>query len=114
MRLGPSQPTKQAARPVIIGIGFLMVLWAILPISAQAEGKFALPHQTGLLPCLQKALGKEWSVVAIPEGYLLTYVQPVVLYSPVPLNLKMGIQQRIAQGRPDYMRIKILFFVRLQ
>lgn len=91
----------------------LIGLWALallilLPTGAKGDRELVLMDHRNLLPQLQKELGKDWSVRVIPEGYLLTYARPVTFYPTVSPSSKMDIYQRVARGRRDSLRIKIV------
>ena len=56
----------------------IFAIWVLLLIvPARSEQSFSPPDRKGVLPELQKAVGNEWSVTALPDGYLFTY-RPLV------------------------------------
>jgi hypothetical protein len=90
-------------------IGALAALLVMLPVSTRAEEKVHQPEIKSRLPELQKAVGKDWTVTALPDGYLVTYAPLVSFYPAISENSKLDSHQRAARGRVDHLRIKITF-----
>jgi hypothetical protein len=87
---------------VQIGMVLLGSLLVMHPISADAGEKDRLPE-------LQKAVGKDWMVTALPDGYLVTYVPLVSFYPAISESSKLDYHQRVARGRADHLRIRITY-----
>ena len=83
-------------------MGLFSLLLVLLSILSQAKEKDRLPE-------LQKAVGKDWVVTALPDGYLVTYVPLVSFYPAISESSKLDYHQRAAHGRMDHLRIKIFF-----
>ena len=83
-------------------MGLFSLLLVLLSILSQAKEKDRLPE-------LQKAVGKDWVVTALPDGYLVTYVPLVNFYPAVSESSKLDYHQRAAHGRMDHLRIKITY-----
>jgi len=87
----------------------LSALLVILPTSIFAEEKDRVPDLNGPLPELQKAVGKDWSVTTLLDGYLITYVPQVSFYPAVSDSTKLDEHQRALHGRTDHLHIRITF-----
>lgn len=87
---------------------FILAGLILLPISARAEEKAPHLELKDRLSELQKAVGKDWSVTVLPDGYLLTYAQLVNFYPAFSANSKMDVFQRMGHGRMDHLRIKVV------
>jgi len=92
-----------------IWIAVLSALFILPTVSARAEEKNRLPNLESRLPELQKAVGKDWFVTALPDGYLVTYTPRVSFYPAISESSKLDNQQRAERGRMDYLRIRITF-----
>jgi hypothetical protein len=83
-----------------------VALFYFVPFIAKA----AQPdHPAFNLAALQKAVGKDWRASKIPEGYLLTSIQPIVFLPTISPSTKKDRYQQVASARRDFLRIKIVF-----
>lgn len=87
----------------LAGLWVLSALLVILPTTIQAEEKTRLPD-------IQKAVGKDWSVTALPDGYLVTYLPLVRFYPAISEGSKRDDDQRAASGRMGHLRIRITLY----
>lgn len=58
---------------------------------SSANAQDSQPDQGDLLALLQKIGGKDWNVTAVPEGYLMTYAQPITSSSKKIDSLRLKI-----------------------
>jgi hypothetical protein len=102
-------PRGNAGSWKLAWIGVFSMLLVMLPILSRAEEKVHQSDIKGRLAEVQKVVGKDWSVTALPDGYLVTYIPLVSFYSAVSESSKLDNHQRAAHGRMDHLRIKIIF-----
>ena len=105
----------QRERASVFCMKVIFAIWVLLLIvPARSEQSFSPPDRKGVLPELQKAVGNEWSVTALPDGYLFTYRPLVNFYPAISENSKLSDvgrmeSGRMESGRMDHLKIKITY-----
>jgi hypothetical protein len=85
----------------------IMVQMAMMP--ARGEHTVRLREPDATLQGLQKAVGKDWSVTALPDGYLFAYGPLVSFYPAISEHSKWSDVERRESGRRDHLEIKITY-----
>ena len=106
--MSPQPHFKPSSKFVRACFSALALVLALFPISVQAIDKVPLPDQKDLMAQLQKPGGKDWTVTAAPDGYLMTYAQPVVIYSTNGVVSKAALAQQLSSKKTSSLQVKVI------